>query len=141
MECKYNSEFYAKFPAKEYLLEKCTDPKADPRKVKTCFMKEFHSFYDKYISGNGSSMMTLLEFGGGPSIYSLISAAKHVGSITFAEYAPSNRHEIELWMNEKGQAQVILTLPCGSTAGVQWRIYWSVNLVVYIYEYHLLEAV
>ena len=99
---KYNSELNAKFPSKAYLLGRYIDPKTDPKRVQTRFLEKFHSFYDKYVSENGDSM-TLLEFGGGPSIYSLISAAKHVESITFAEFAPTNRQEIEQWRNGKGE--------------------------------------
>ena len=63
-------------------------------------LKGFHSFYEQYISGTAGSK-SLLEFGGGPTIYPLISAAKYVDNITFAEYAETNRNEIELWRDRK----------------------------------------
>jgi hypothetical protein len=40
----------------------------------------------------------LLEFGCGPTIYQLISAAASVSRITLAEYDASNRQEIEAWL-------------------------------------------
>ncbi len=93
---KYNLEINAAFPAKPY-LEQFKDPKTDPTKSQTQFLEGFHSLYEKY----GGVSMTLLEFGGGPAVFSLISAAKHVESITFAEYAESNRDEIVKWKEEK----------------------------------------
>lgn len=63
-------------------------PKKSPTKSQAKFLEGFHSMYDKYVCGNGVSM-TLLEFGGSPAVFSLISASKRVDSITFSEYAES----------------------------------------------------
>ena len=92
---KYNPEANSVFPAKAY-LDRFKDPKTDPTKSQMQFLKGFHSFYEKYISGHGGAK-SLLEFGGGPTLFTLISAAKHVESITYAEYADTNRKEIHLW--------------------------------------------
>ena len=96
---EYSHEFYAAFPAKAY-LERFKDPKTDPTKTQMHFLKGFHSFYEEYISSRGDSL-SLLEFGGGPTLFTLISAAKHVESITYAEYAETNRNEIQMWKDEK----------------------------------------
>ncbi|MEM8805154.1 MAG: guanitoxin biosynthesis pre-guanitoxin forming N-methyltransferase GntF [Cyanobacteria bacterium P01_G01_bin.38] len=40
---------------------------------------------------------TLLEFSGGPSIYSLISAAQQVKEIHFSDFLSRNLEEVELW--------------------------------------------
>ena len=99
---EYNAEINAAFPAKPY-LEQFKDPKTDPTKSQTQFLEGFHTLYEKYVCGAGGSGegLTLLEFGGGPAIFSLISAAKYVDSITFSEYAETNRKEVELWKDEK----------------------------------------
>ena len=96
----YSPEVNEAFPAKPY-LKQFEDPKTDPTKSQTQFLEGFHTLYDKYVCGSGGDNLTLLEFGGGPAIFSLISAAKHVQSITFSDYAKSNRDEVELWKDEK----------------------------------------
>jgi hypothetical protein len=47
---------------------------------------------------------TLLEFGGGPTIYALIAAARHVKSIDFADFLPCNLEEIKLWQQGSNQS-------------------------------------
>ena len=47
----------------------------------------------------GSNNLTMLEFGGGPCIHSLISACPHVKEIVFAEFTEANRKETEAWRN------------------------------------------
>ena len=42
----------------------------------------------------------ILEFGGGPTIYQLISAATHAREIYFADYIEFNLVEVKNWMNE-----------------------------------------
>ena len=61
---------------------------------------QVYDFYTKYNS-KWNKTARLLEFGGGPVITSLISAAPYVEQITFAAYAESERREIELWKHEK----------------------------------------
>ena len=43
----------------------------------------------------------MLEFGGGPVIDNLISAAPYVREIVFAAYAENERKEVELWKDNK----------------------------------------
>jgi len=62
---------------------------------------QVYDFYAKYNSKWNSKTARLLEFGGGPVIKPLISAAPYVDQITFAAYAESERREIELWKHEK----------------------------------------
>jgi len=40
----------------------------------------------------------MLEFGGGPTIYQLISAARYAVSIDFSEYLDANLQEVQLWL-------------------------------------------
>ena len=98
-DLKYNPEANKVFLAKGY-LERYKDPRNDPTKWQPYFLKAFHSFYEKHVSGMGDGI-SLLEFGGGPAVYSLISAAKYVESITFAEYAETNRDEVLLWKDKR----------------------------------------
>ena len=98
-DLKYDPVVNKCYPAKGY-LERYKDPRNDPTKCQLHILKAFHSFYEKHVSGMGDCI-SLLEFGGGPTVYSLISAAKYVESITFAEYAETNRDEVLLWKNER----------------------------------------
>ena len=98
-DLKYDPVANKVFPAKGF-LERYKDPRNDPNKWQPYALKYFHSFYEKHVSGMGDCI-SLLEFGGGPSVYSLISAAKHVESITFAEYAETNRDEVLIWKDER----------------------------------------
>ena len=43
----------------------------------------------------------MLEFGGGPTIYPLISAAPFVSEIIFSDYAEANRKEVTMWKNKE----------------------------------------
>ena len=65
-------------------------------------LEGFHTLYDKYVRSSGNSK-SLLEFGGGPALFTLISAAKHVETITFAEYAETNRDEIVMWKDGRSE--------------------------------------
>ncbi len=93
--CPYNSSANSSFPSKEY-LKRFSDPTIDPMQVHVKFLKAWHDFYEKYL-GKMEKPVHLLEFGGGPTIHSLITAAKHVETVTFADYAASNRNEIVMW--------------------------------------------
>ena len=46
------------------------------------------------------SAARMLEFGGGPTIYQLISAAKYAISIDFSEYLDANLNEVQLWLRD-----------------------------------------
>ena len=47
---------------------------------------------------------TVLEFGGGPVIVPLISAAPFVSEIVFSEYAEANRAQVQLWKDNDPNA-------------------------------------
>ena len=61
------------------------------------------SFYDKFYK-EISHLSSMIEVGGGPTIYQLISASEKVDAITFAEFAQSNREEINKFLNEYNNA-------------------------------------
>ena len=58
-----------------------------------------HGFYSKYHHTWDAKTAGMLEYGGGPTIYGLISASPHVKDITFTDIAESNLKEVELWKN------------------------------------------
>ncbi len=93
---KYNAEINAAFPAQAF-VQQFKDPKDDPTQTQMKFLQGVHYLYEKFINDCGDDSKSLLEFGGGPSLFSLISAAKYIESITFADYAETNRKEISLW--------------------------------------------
>jgi hypothetical protein len=48
--------------------------------------------------------LTLLEFGGGPTLYQLMSAAAKVKEIHFSDYLESNLVEVRKWVNRDSNA-------------------------------------
>jgi NNMT/PNMT/TEMT family len=46
-------------------------------------------------------MARVLEFGGGPTIYQLISAAKYPVSIDFSDYLDANLSEVQMWLQDR----------------------------------------
>ena len=102
--CKNDSKMDANgtsdFPTKGFLMTRFKSPHADSASTKQLeFLKILHDFYEHIVKAN--KPLLLLEFGGGPALYTLISAAKHVDKIVFAEYAESNRREVEMWVEGK----------------------------------------
>jgi hypothetical protein len=65
----------------------------------SALLKFFHKTYKKL-----NSKKSLLEFGGGPTIYQLISASSKVKEIIFAEYVKGNREEIKKWAKKDPKA-------------------------------------
>ena len=76
----------------------------EERGIQPFYLKSIHEFYHEYHSSWNQETARLLEFGGGPCIYPLISAAPHVNEIVFAEYAEEGRKEVELWKNNNPNA-------------------------------------
>ena len=60
--------------------------------------------YHKFWTSMESSNLTMLEFGGGPSLYSLISACPHVREIVFAEFTERNCNEVNAWLSKDASA-------------------------------------
>ena len=100
MAVEYDVDANRSFPAKEY-LKRYLDPRADPQGVHEEFLKAYHHFYSNYQHGLDSSTALLLEFGGGPTMHTLISACPHVKEFTFTEYSELNRAEVLKWKNEE----------------------------------------
>jgi hypothetical protein len=80
---------YSQFNPRKYINEYYSKIGEENR-----FLLEFYHKIYKEVS----SEATLLEFGGGPTIYQLISAAQNVKEIVFAEYLECNRKEVSSWI-------------------------------------------
>ncbi len=64
------------------------------------FLLDFH--HDVYSGMEPGGRM--LEFGGGPTIYQLLSASKVMEEIVFAEFLESNRRELLKWIFSSAEA-------------------------------------
>ena len=60
-------------------------------------LKCYHEFWSTKIAKKN---LRVLEFGGGPCIYDLISAAPYAEEIIFAEYSENNRQEVAKWLQK-----------------------------------------
>ena len=70
----------------------------------TWVIQTYLSLHHKFWTSLESNNLTMLEFGGGPSLYSLISACPHVKEIVFAEFTEPNRNEVEAWLRKDASA-------------------------------------
>lgn len=97
---------YVKDPTIEvnyYLKRRFTDPYDKERGVQPFYLKSHHSFYQRFSSTWNASTAKFLEYGGGPVIYTLISAAPFVEEITFSDYQQSNIDAVIEW--KKGSSE------------------------------------
>ena len=93
--------------ARDYLVQRFSAPNGvidEERGVQPFYLESIHDFYYNYHDNWNPETARLLEFGGGPCIYPLISAAPHVSEIVFAEYAEEGRREVKLWKNNDATA-------------------------------------
>ena len=89
------------FDPKDYLRSCLSlDDGTDSRWLVHTDMYRHHKFWTSMQSSN----LTMLDFGGGPSIYSLISACPHVREIVFAEFTEPNRNEVNAWLRKDASA-------------------------------------
>ena len=101
----YEPESHKKFAAKAYLNERFVDPTDKERGYQPFYLDSFHNFYTSKLPAEwDATTARLLEFGGGPVIYPLISAAPHVAEVVFADYAQSSLDEVSLWKNSDPHA-------------------------------------
>ena len=91
-------DYEAKFDAKKYLEVYYTsltgsDESADFQ------LQQYHRFFEKYSCKWDKNSAKLLEFGAGPVIANVISAAPYVQEIVLASHTESERKELTLWKN------------------------------------------
>ena len=82
---------FSTFSAREYLKE--FYPSLNPENE--FLLKFYHDFYASI-----PHQRTLLEIGGGPTIFQLLSASRKVDEIIFSEYAQSCRDEVNLFLKD-----------------------------------------
>ena len=83
-----------KVDVKYYLERRFNDPYDKEREVQPFYMKSIHDFYKNF-----SESWTLLEFGGGPWLYTLISAGPLVSKIVFVDYDQTGPDDVMAWKN------------------------------------------
>lgn len=88
---------YENFDAKAYLAEYYSHNPRDAGDSSDLALFWFANMYRKYQPSG-----KLLEFGGGPTLYTLISSAKFVDEIHFSDLSENNLQEIRDWKNERG---------------------------------------
>ena len=101
----YDCESHKRFAARAYLTRRYIDPTDKERGFQPFYLENFHKFYTSTFPTEwDASTARLLEFGGGPAIYPLISAAPHVSEVVFSDYAQNSLDEVSLWKNNDPQA-------------------------------------
>jgi hypothetical protein len=97
---------YSKFNPRDYLQEYYSEVSPENLALLEFAVKAFQK-----IPQNG----VLLDFGGGPAIYALISAANSAREIHFCDYLDSNLNEVRQWLD-------------GSHAAFSWQEFVKVVL-------------
>lgn len=82
-----------------YLRRLYLDPTDKERGVQPFRMACFYKFYENFSSSWDASSAKLLEYGGGPVIYPLISACPYVAEITFSDYQQASLDAVSKWKN------------------------------------------
>ena len=102
MDCNYQ-----KFNARRYLEERCPGDefKETDRRIHTQWgLRCLHYFYKNFHNHWENSNASLLEFGAGPYIHTLISAAPHVSKIYHTDFLEECRKEVLLWKHKDSKA-------------------------------------
>lgn len=92
---------YSHFDARSYLITRYSNLDEEWIQI---LLQCFHVSYQKYHTPWDPNCTRLLEFGGGPSILPLISAAPFVSEIVFSDYAESSRTQVQLWRDNDPKA-------------------------------------
>ena len=96
---RFGADYYNKFDPKAYL--NYYNGVGDQLELYSEFpLRCFHEFWSKMAKRNAR----VLDFGGGPAIYDLISAAPYAEEIIFAEYSEENRKEVAAWRESSRDA-------------------------------------
>ncbi|CAF1474870.1 unnamed protein product [Rotaria magnacalcarata] len=86
---------FQKFSARTYLEEYYSEIQNEDKHHLRCLAK---------VYGDVKDGSTLLEFGGGPTLYQLMSAAPKVKEIHFSDYLEVNLAEVRNWVNRCSSA-------------------------------------
>ena len=88
---RFGEDYNKNFDPKAYL--NYYDGAGDQLQYREFPLGCFHEFWSKMAKQNAR----VLDFGGGPAIYDLISATPYAEEIIFAEYSEENRKEVAAW--------------------------------------------
>jgi hypothetical protein len=86
---------FGNFSPSVYLAEYYSEIQKEDQHHLRCLVKAYAD-----VTGD----LTLLEFGGGPTLYQLMSAAAKVKEIHFSDYLESNLMEVRKWVNRDSDA-------------------------------------
>ena len=98
---------YETFDANKYLARRFTSTNGvidEERGVQPFYLQSYHHFYQTFSHTWDPSQAKLLELGGGPVIYPLISAAPFVSEITFTDYSEQNLEAVRSWVSNDSKA-------------------------------------
>lgn len=97
---KLETSFHT-FDPKDYLKEYYLELDKENRGLLKFFARAYEEMDSEAAMHSG---LNFLEFGGGPTIYQLISASKKTATITFADYLKGNLDEVSLWKRDSKKA-------------------------------------
>ena len=103
---KYTRD-YKKFNARAFLEQRCpgTEFEVTDNRIQTQWrLAMIHKFYKDFHKEWDNSNATFLEFGAGPYLHTLISAAPYVGEIYHSDYSASCQDETLMWMRKDPNA-------------------------------------
>jgi len=83
-------EPYTEFDPQEYLEEYY----AELSEENSFLLDFYHQTYRRLPAG-----LSVLELGGGPTIYQLLSASGRAREVVFTDYLDANRREVESWLH------------------------------------------
>ena len=93
------TDYEAKFDPKKYLEVYYTSLITGSDWTADFQLRHYHRFYEKYSCKWDKNSTKLLEFGAGPVIANVISAAPYVQEIVLASHTEIERNELTLWKN------------------------------------------
>ena len=106
MALQSKKEYQELFDPKVYLRKSFTplpNGEISDEEYQAWYLSMFHEFFSQFRS-EFTNEARMLEFAGGPSVFSLISAATCVKEIVFSEFVDANREELKLWLYKKPEA-------------------------------------
>lgn len=94
---RYMTDYHYLFDTKAFLetFWKVPEEWNEDKSEIPFLLKQHHKFWSSF---RRDDCLSLLEFGGGPALSNLISAAKVANDITFADYTDSNRVAVNSWI-------------------------------------------
>ena len=93
---RFADDYHDKFNPKAYLSHYYKGTGDEVELFNEFPLRCFHQFWSNVAPRN----VRVLNFGGGPAIYDLISAAPYAKEIVFAEYSETNRLAVKSWQQQ-----------------------------------------